>query len=243
MYNQDRSFRPKFAPVKIGDELDVKIEAVGEKGDGIAKKEGFVLFVPNTKEGQEVKIRVTKVLRKVGFAEVVGEGAPRDSNGVGFDPHAQVLIGDRVETAVPDRAVRDGYSGPGPDQEPVLEIAVQGPYVATLLDVEGATVLDVDGPLSVRAAVHTYIHIGQGQGAASRDGCGHAPHDPVTGDGVPGLVETRRHAGVEVDVHPEGIYDRRRPRVPDCHRHRPAGGDEAIHHQVGREDVVLQDQR
>ena len=76
MYNQDRDFRPRFAPVKVGDELDVKIEAVGEKGDGIAKKDGFVLFVPNTKEGQEVKIRITKVLRKVGFAEVVGEGAP-----------------------------------------------------------------------------------------------------------------------------------------------------------------------
>ncbi|MEK6868808.1 MAG: TRAM domain-containing protein [Nanoarchaeota archaeon] len=70
---QDRGFRQ--APVNVGDELDVKIEAVGEKGDGIAKKEGFVLFVPNAKEGQEVKIRVTKVLRKVGFAEVVGESS------------------------------------------------------------------------------------------------------------------------------------------------------------------------
>ena len=73
---QDRGFRQ--APVNVGDEIDVKIEAVGEKGDGIAKKEGFVLFVPNTKEGQEVKIRVTKVLRKVGFAEVVGESAQRE---------------------------------------------------------------------------------------------------------------------------------------------------------------------
>lgn len=59
------------APVEIGEELDVKIEAVGEKGDGLAKKDGFVLFVPGTKQGDEVKIRVTKVLRKVGFAEVV----------------------------------------------------------------------------------------------------------------------------------------------------------------------------
>ena len=67
-------FRPRnFAPVKVGDELDVKIEAVGEKGDGIAKKDGFVLFVPGTKQGDEVKIRVTRVLQKVGFAEVVGE--------------------------------------------------------------------------------------------------------------------------------------------------------------------------
>lgn len=63
-------------PVNVGDELEVKIEAVGEKGDGIAKKDGFVLFIPGVKEGDEVKVRVTKVLRRVGFAEVVGEGAP-----------------------------------------------------------------------------------------------------------------------------------------------------------------------
>ncbi|MBU2561019.1 MAG: TRAM domain-containing protein [Nanoarchaeota archaeon] len=62
-----------FAPVNVGEELDVRIEAVGEKGDGIARKRGFVLFVPNTKEGDEVRIRVTKVLRKVGFAEVLGQ--------------------------------------------------------------------------------------------------------------------------------------------------------------------------
>ena len=59
------------APVQVGEELDVEIESVGEKGDGLAKKDGFVLFVPATKQGDKVKIRVTKVLRKVGFAEVV----------------------------------------------------------------------------------------------------------------------------------------------------------------------------
>lgn len=73
-------FTRDFAPVKVGDELDVKIEAVGDKGDGIAKIKGFVLFVPNTKEGDEVKVRLTRVLRRVGFAEVVGEGsAPKET--------------------------------------------------------------------------------------------------------------------------------------------------------------------
>ena len=72
----DGGFQPRsFAPVKVGDELEVTIEAVGEKGDGVAKKDGFVLFVPNTKQGDKVKIRVTRVLRKVGFAEVVGDGS------------------------------------------------------------------------------------------------------------------------------------------------------------------------
>ena len=59
-------------PVKEGEEFDVKIDAVGAKGDGIARKNGFVLFVPGVKEGDEVRIRVTKVLQKAGFAEVIG---------------------------------------------------------------------------------------------------------------------------------------------------------------------------
>ncbi len=59
------------APVKAGEEHIVSIKAVGEKGDGIARVSGFVLFVPNVKKGDYVKIKVTKVLPKVGFAEVV----------------------------------------------------------------------------------------------------------------------------------------------------------------------------
>jgi predicted RNA-binding protein with TRAM domain len=70
------NFGGRFAPpVREGEEIDVNIEAVGEKGDGIAKKEGFVIFVPNTQVGQNVKVKVTKVLRKVAFGEVVGEGS------------------------------------------------------------------------------------------------------------------------------------------------------------------------
>ena len=68
--------RRKFAPVREGDELDVKIEAVGEKGDGIAKKQGFVLFIPGTKEGDEVRVRITRVLRSAGFAEVIQGASP-----------------------------------------------------------------------------------------------------------------------------------------------------------------------
>ncbi len=78
----ERDFRSRnFAPVKVGDELDVKIEAVGEKGDGIAKKDGFVLFVSGTKQGDEVRIKVTRVLQKVGFAEVVGAKSGQEESG------------------------------------------------------------------------------------------------------------------------------------------------------------------
>jgi len=60
-------------PVKEGEEIIVSIDAVGGKGDGIARKSGFVIFVPGAKKGQHVKIKITKVLTNVSFAEVVEE--------------------------------------------------------------------------------------------------------------------------------------------------------------------------
>lgn len=67
--------RRSFAPVKEGEEIDVAIEAIAAKGDGIAKKQGFVIFVPGTKVGDNVKIRITKVLQKVAFSEIIGRNA------------------------------------------------------------------------------------------------------------------------------------------------------------------------
>ena len=61
------------APVKAGETYEVNINAIGGKGDGIARVKGFVLFVPNVKKDDYVKIKITKVLEKVGFAEVVGK--------------------------------------------------------------------------------------------------------------------------------------------------------------------------
>ena len=101
------SFRPRnFAPVKVGDELDVKIEAVGEKGDGIAKKDGFVLFVPGAKQGDDVRIRVTRVLQKVGFAEVIGEKSESSEAGEESEESAQEPS-EETESSGSD----EGYSG------------------------------------------------------------------------------------------------------------------------------------
>ena len=61
----------KVAPVKMGEIYEVSINAVGAKGDGIAKVKGFVIFVPGVQQGDFVKIRIAKVLASVGFGEVV----------------------------------------------------------------------------------------------------------------------------------------------------------------------------
>lgn len=62
---------PKTAPIQEGEEYEVKIEDVGKEGDGITRIEGFVVFVPDTKVGDEVKVKITSVRRRFAFAEKV----------------------------------------------------------------------------------------------------------------------------------------------------------------------------
>ncbi len=70
--NRGRGFGMNIPkPVKVGDELEVSIEAVASKGDGIAKKDGFVIFVPGAKSGENIKVRVTNVKRTCAEAERV----------------------------------------------------------------------------------------------------------------------------------------------------------------------------
>ena len=58
-------------PVKPGDEVEVTIEAVASKGDGIAKKDGFVIFIKGAAQGQTVKVRITEVKERFAVGEII----------------------------------------------------------------------------------------------------------------------------------------------------------------------------
>ncbi|BAW28622.1 deoxyribonuclease [Methanosarcina thermophila MST-A1] len=58
-------------PVEEGETYDVTIQDIARLGDGIARIEGFVVFVPNTSVGDEVRIKVERVLPKFAFASIV----------------------------------------------------------------------------------------------------------------------------------------------------------------------------
>lgn len=60
-------------PVAVGDVLEVTIEATGSRGDGIAKKDGFVIFVKGASQGQTVKVKIVSMGRSSATAEVVSE--------------------------------------------------------------------------------------------------------------------------------------------------------------------------
>jgi translation initiation factor 2 subunit 2 len=62
--------KPK-APVVVGEVYRLTIEDVGRRGDGVAKKEGFVIFVTGaTQRGTTVNAKITKVLGNNAYAVV-----------------------------------------------------------------------------------------------------------------------------------------------------------------------------
>ncbi len=66
-------FRTPSVPVEEGKVYEAKIEDIGREGDGLARIENFVVFVPGTKIGDQIKVRITKVHRRMAFGEVVKE--------------------------------------------------------------------------------------------------------------------------------------------------------------------------
>jgi translation initiation factor 2 subunit 2 len=62
--------KPK-APVVVGEVYRLTIEDVGRRGDGVAKKEGFVIFVTGAStRGAQVNAKITKVLGNNAYAVI-----------------------------------------------------------------------------------------------------------------------------------------------------------------------------
>lgn len=71
------SLGPK--PVEAGKEYDVQITEVSRKGDGIARIQGFVIFVKDGKVGQNARIRISQIGPRFATAEVINGSASATS--------------------------------------------------------------------------------------------------------------------------------------------------------------------
>ena len=64
-----RSQKRRTAPLlAVGNEFNVKIEDIGHNGDGLVILEGYTVFVKNTEKNEEVKIKITKVMKTIAKA-------------------------------------------------------------------------------------------------------------------------------------------------------------------------------
>jgi predicted RNA-binding protein with TRAM domain len=73
-YGSQSRFRPSrpflpIAPVKENQEVELVIADIGSRGDGIARIQSYMIFVPKSKIGERVKVRIVSVREKFAVAE------------------------------------------------------------------------------------------------------------------------------------------------------------------------------
>ena len=58
-------------PVKVDEELELTITAIGKRGDGISKINGYTIFVPESHIDDTIKVKITKVMDRFAFATIM----------------------------------------------------------------------------------------------------------------------------------------------------------------------------
>ena len=127
------------APVRQGEELELRIDSLAYGGNGVGRQDGFVVFVRGGLPGDRVRARVTKVKR--GFAEAAAEAVLEPSaervaapcrhfgvcGGCRFQDLAYEAQVASKEQQVRDALVRIGRV-PEPPLDPIVPAASQYGY-------------------------------------------------------------------------------------------------------------------
>jgi len=75
---ENRGFRPRGGfipkPVEVGKEYEVEVQEMSRKGEGIARIQGLVIFIAGAKQGEHVKIKITRISRRFAEAALIGKG-------------------------------------------------------------------------------------------------------------------------------------------------------------------------
>lgn len=64
-----QNFGPK--PVEVGKEYELEITEMSQKGDGVTRVQGFVVFVKGGQKGQKVKVKITSVGPRFAIGQTV----------------------------------------------------------------------------------------------------------------------------------------------------------------------------
>ena len=69
-YRPSKPFLQK-APIWRGQQLEVVIDDIGSRGDGIARMHNYMIFVPGGKVGERVTVKIVSVGGKFAVAEKI----------------------------------------------------------------------------------------------------------------------------------------------------------------------------
>ena len=58
-------------PATIGNEPEMSISELSRRGNGLARVQGYEIFVPNTKQGDNVKVKITQMRSNYAIGSLV----------------------------------------------------------------------------------------------------------------------------------------------------------------------------
>ena len=67
-------------PVEVGKEYDVEVTEISRRGDGVARIQGFIVFVKGAKVGEKIKIKIETVGPRFATAIMVGASSKSKSD-------------------------------------------------------------------------------------------------------------------------------------------------------------------
>jgi predicted RNA-binding protein with TRAM domain len=62
---------PGPKPVEVGKEYEIEVTEVSKQGDGVARVQGFVVFVEGGKAGQKAKVKINQIGNRFAKATIV----------------------------------------------------------------------------------------------------------------------------------------------------------------------------
>lgn len=74
-------------PVESGKEYDVQVTEISRKGDGVARIQGFIVFVKGGRVGQKTRVRVTHVGDRFATAETIDGGEQQQAEQQQVEQH------------------------------------------------------------------------------------------------------------------------------------------------------------
>ena len=62
---------PVGSDLQEGQELDVEVQSVSKRGDGVVRMGRYIMYIPRGKPGQKVKIRISRISGSIVFTEQI----------------------------------------------------------------------------------------------------------------------------------------------------------------------------
>ncbi len=85
-------------PVEVGKEYDVEVTELSRRGDGVAKVQGFIIFVKGAKVGEKVKIKIETVGPRFATASIISASSTKsEDNASSSSSPSNVSVAERAQ--------------------------------------------------------------------------------------------------------------------------------------------------